>query len=88
MPELPPEDQAYIETINNTACNCGHAHSGVVQAPSGTVYFVIADKATITSLPLASHIELRGIAGMMLDAADEWELRDRRRRERDKAREN
>lgn len=82
VPEgMPPADLALIKEINGKACNCGHAHTGVVTGPSGTVYLVIADPSgNISAVPIGTHHELRGIGSMLLDAADEWEINERNRK--------
>lgn len=94
MPDITPEgmpleDLALIKQINATACACGHPHTGVVTGPSGTVYLVIASSAgEICAAPIDTHIELRGIGAMLLDASDTWEINARRLRDEAKAREN
>ncbi len=78
---MPPEDLTYIKTVNDTACDCGHAHVGVLRAPSGNTYLVVASPdGKITAVPLENHLELRQIGAMLLDAADEWEIKGRNRK--------
>lgn len=86
---MPLGDLGLIRQVNETACDCGHPHTGVVTGPSGTVYLVVASPTgDICAAPIDAPDELRGIGAMLIAAADTWDTSIRRHQDEAKARKN